>query len=123
MSGGPLAAGYFFVKNFRVLGESEKVAPTWSISIISTICIFGGLSLIPDNVRIPNFVIPAAYTSVAYFLFKHYQAEKVERLLNSGAKEHGIWRVLGVVLINIAVLVTVGMIIFALVDIFTTIEE
>ena len=52
--GGPLVAGYLFSENFKSLGQPEKVKPTWIITIIATVVIFGGIFMIPENINIPN---------------------------------------------------------------------
>ena len=39
--GGPLVAGYFIAKNFKVFGEADKARKTWVIAIIATMFLFG----------------------------------------------------------------------------------
>jgi hypothetical protein len=101
--GGPLVAGYLFSENFKVLGEPEKVKPTWIITIIVTIIIFSGVFLIPDNINIPNQIIPIAYTAIAFGLFKKYQEEKTLEHINQGGLIHNWGRVIGVGIIGILI--------------------
>lgn len=101
--GGPLAAGYLFAENFKTLGQPEKVKPTWTITIISTIVIFGGIFLIPENINIPNQIIPITYCVIAFSLFKHYQEEKANQHINAGGMVHSWWRVIGVGLISLLI--------------------
>jgi hypothetical protein len=101
--GGPLVAGYLFSENFKVLGESEKVKPTWIITIVATIFIFGGIFLIPDNINIPNQIIPIAYTAIAFGLFKKYQKEKTDIHINKGGLIHSWWKVIGVSVISLLI--------------------
>lgn len=65
--GGPLVAGYFIAENFKVFGEYEKAKKTWIYTIIATVIIFGGIFLIPDDVKVPNQIIPLVYTGIAIF--------------------------------------------------------
>ncbi|HEY9833594.1 MAG TPA: hypothetical protein V6D26_23785, partial [Stenomitos sp.] len=66
--GGPLAAGYLIAENFKAFNEFDKAKKTWNYAIIATIVVFGGVFLIPDNVEMPNQVIPLIYTAIAYYL-------------------------------------------------------
>jgi len=101
--GGPLVAGYLLSENFKTLGQPEKVKPTWIITIIATIIIFGGIFLIPENINIPNQIIPIAYSAIAYGLFKKYQEEKSNEHINSGGLIHSWWRVIGIGIIGLLI--------------------
>ena len=101
--GGPLVAGYLFSKNFKSLGQPEKVKPTWIITIISTLVIFGGIFLIPENINIPNQIIPIAYTAIAFSLFKKYLAEKTTEHIKIGGLVHSWWRVTAVGIIGLLI--------------------
>lgn len=110
--GGPLIAGYLMAENFRVFKETEKVNNTWIISIISTIIIFGGIFLVPLPEKIPNSVIPLAYTAVVSFLVQKYQGGQIKSHVNLGGAVFGWWRVviisvIGLILTMLPILVYV----------------
>ena len=111
--GGPLVAGYLFAENFKALGQREKVQPTWIITIIVCIVIFGGLFLLPENINLPNQVIPFAYTAVAFFLFKKYQEDKAKTHIVKGGSFFGWGRVIAVSIIGL-LLTVVPIVSFAL---------
>lgn len=94
--GGPLVAAYFFAENFKVLNENEKVRPTWIIAIISTILILSGVMLIPDEIDIPNQIIPIIYTAIAFGLFKQYQDKNIIEHISMGGQTHGWGRIVGI---------------------------
>lgn len=101
--GGPLAAGFLFSENFKTLGNPNKVRITWIVTIVSTVVIFGGLFLIPDDVKIPNMVIPLIYTGIAMLLFKKYQEEDVLNHIASGGSVHSWRRVVGLSLLGLLI--------------------
>lgn len=101
--GGPLAAGYFIAENFKVFNENEKAKKTWIYTIIVTIIIFGGLFLIPENIRIPNQIIPLIYIAIAYFLIQHFQGENIKSHINSGGQLFSWWRTIAVGIIGLAI--------------------
>lgn len=75
--GGPLAAGYLIAENFKAFNEFDKAKKTWIYAIIATVAVFGGVFLIPDNVKVPNQIIPLIYTAIAYYLVQHFQAQNL----------------------------------------------
>lgn len=101
--GGPLVAGYLISENFKAFDEFDKAKRTWIYAIIATIVIFGGVFLIPENVKIPNQIIPLIYTGIASYLFQHFQGENVTSHINSGGQLHSWWRVIGVGVIGLAI--------------------
>ena len=118
--GGPLVAGYLFAKNFKTLGQPEKVKPTWIIAIITTIVIFGGVFLIYENINIPNQIIPIAYSAIAIGLFKKYQEEKANEHIKFGGLIYGWWKVIGVSIIGGVITI---MPIFAIAYTFDALEQ
>lgn len=101
--GGPLVAGYLFSENFKALGQPEKVKPTWIITIIATVVIFGGIFLIPDNINIPNQIILIAYTAIAFGLFKKLQEERATEHINQGGLIYNWGRVIGVGVVGLLI--------------------
>jgi hypothetical protein len=101
--GGPLVAGYLFSENFKALGQPEKVKPTWIITIIATVVIFGGIFLIPDNINIPNQIIPIIYTAIAFGLFKKHQEEIATEHIEQGGLIYNWGRVIGVGVVGLLI--------------------
>jgi len=101
--GGPLAAGYLIAENFKAFNEFDKAKMTWIYAIIATIVVFGGVFLIPDNVKMPNQVIPLIYTAIAYYLVKHFQGQNISTHLDSGGQLFSWWRTIAVGLIGLAI--------------------
>ena len=118
--GGPLVAGYLLAENFKTLGQSEKVKPTWIITIIVTIIIFGGVFLIPENINIPNQIIPLVYSAIAYGIFKQYQGAQSNEHINSGGLTHSWWSVIAISIIGLLITIIS---IFAIVYASDTIEQ
>jgi len=101
--GGPLAAGYFIAENFKAFNDTSKAKKTWVYTILATIIIFGGVYMIPENVKIPNQIIPLIYTAIAYFLVKHFQGKNIATHINSGGKLYSWWRTIVVGIIGLAI--------------------
>jgi hypothetical protein len=101
--GGPLAAGYLIAENFKAFNDTDKAKKTWIYAIIATVVVFGGVFLIPENVKIPNQIIPLIYTAIAYYLVQHYQGQNISAHLNSGGQLFGWWRTIAVGLIGLAI--------------------
>ncbi|MCV9933323.1 hypothetical protein OIU80_13615 [Flavobacterium sp. LS1R47] len=110
--GGPLAAGYLIAENFKVFNETQKAKITWIIAIIATIIIFSGVFLIPEDVKIPNQIIPLIYTGIAFYCVQYYQGQKINEHINSGGAFYGGWRTIGIGFI--ALLITFSIIICVL---------
>ncbi len=101
--GGPLAAGYFFSENFKALGEQQKVKPTWVVTIIAIIIIFGGIFLIPEHITIPNQIIPITYTALAFGIFKRFQEKSINEHVDKGGKIHSWGKIIGVAVVGLLV--------------------
>lgn len=78
----------YFLKTLKHLDNLDKVKPTWIISIIVTILLFGVVFLIPEDINIPNQLIPIVYTAIAYGIFHKIQSEKAAQHVISGGLIH-----------------------------------
>lgn len=101
--GGPLVAGYLIAENFKVFHQNDRVKKTWIYSIIATIVIFGVAFAIPDNIKIPNQIIPLIYTLIAYQIVQIYQKAKITTHINSGGQFYSWGRTLLVGLIGLII--------------------
>jgi len=105
--GGPLVAGYLISENFKVFDQHERARKAWIYSIIVTAIIFGGVFLIPDNVKVPNQIIPLIYTFIAYQFVQIYQKAKITTHINAGGQVYSWWRTIGVALIGLLITVII----------------
>jgi len=103
--GGPLFAGYLIAENFKAFDEYGRAKKTWFFSIIFTILIFGGVFLIPDDVKIPNQIIPIIYTGITGYLVKHFQGKNIETHINSGGELFSWRRTIGVGIVGLALII------------------
>ncbi|MFN7494681.1 MAG: hypothetical protein ACK5RG_17300 [Cyclobacteriaceae bacterium] len=101
--GGPLVAGYLIAENFKAFNETDKAKKTWIYTIVATVIIFSGIFLIPDNVKIPNQIIPLIYTAIASYLTQYLQGQNILAHLNSGGQFFGWGRTIAVGLIGLVI--------------------
>lgn len=101
--GGPLAAGYLIAENFKAFNETDKAKKTWIYTIIATIIIFGGVFMVPDNVNVPNQIIPLIYTAIAFYLVQHFQGQNITTHINSGGQLFSWWRTIAVSIIGLVI--------------------
>ncbi|WP_295936257.1 hypothetical protein [uncultured Alistipes sp.] len=101
--GGPLVAGYLIAENFKAFDQGDKAKITWITAIIGLLLISAGVSLIPDHVNIPNYIIPLSYTAIVYMLVKYYQGRSIFAHIESGGEPFGWWRAIVIGLIGCAI--------------------
>lgn len=110
--GGPLAAGYIMAENFKSFGDLRKYKITWIITIITTITLFTTIFLIPDSIKIPNYIIPLIYSAIAVGLMKNFQGDQINKHLASDGPTYNGWRAFLVglisIIITLAVFIPVG---------------
>lgn len=96
--GSPLAASILIRKNFLELGEDRKAKTALIIGIASTILIFAGIYLLPETIidKIPNFIIPAIYSFVIYFLAEKQLGEQLKQYQEHGNEFFSNWRAAGI---------------------------
>jgi len=109
--GGPLVAGYIIAENYKNMGQIKNVKPTWIITIVATIVIFGIIFFVPALENLPNMTMPIIYIVIANFLFQTYQGKQVKAHIENGGQIHSMWRV---ALIGIIGLITTLAIIFGI---------
>jgi hypothetical protein len=101
--GGPLAAGYIIAENFKAFNEPQKAKKTWIVTVLTTILIFVCVFSIPDDVKLPNQLIPIIYTAIAYALMQHLQGQRILSHINSGGQLFGWGRTICVGLIGLVI--------------------
>ncbi|MBS1747068.1 MAG: hypothetical protein JST21_12930 [Bacteroidetes bacterium] len=102
-----MVAGYLTAENFKQLGQSEKVRITWIIAILSTIIIFGGIFLVPNIDKVPNYIIPLIYTAIAQYLVQKYQGADIKTHIDSGGQTYSTWRVIWIGLVGLVILLII----------------
>ncbi len=105
--GGPLVAGYLAAENFKQLGQTSKVKASWIISISATIAIIGGIFLIPNMEKVPNFIIPLIYTGIAQFLVQKFQGTAIKAHIAAGGETFSTWRAVWIGLIGLIILLAI----------------
>lgn len=101
--GGPLTAGYIFAENYKAFNEQGKAKKSWILSFLASVLIFGGVALVPDNVKMPNQLIPFVYTLIASLLFQRLQGQRVKAHLQAKGTLFSLWRAAAVGLIGIVI--------------------
>ena len=112
--GGPIVAGYLSAENFKKLGQPDKVKKTWTIAIIVTIVIFGGVFLIPDIEKIPRYIIPILYASIAQYLVQKFQGDVIKSHIENGGQVYSIWRAVWIGAVGAVLLVGILFVIILL---------
>ena len=105
--GGPLVAGYLAAENFKLLVQPQKVRMAWIIAVSATIVIFGSLFVIPNREKIPNFLIPLVYSSIAQYIVQKYQGAAIKEHLDLGGPTFSNGRAVGIGLVGMAVLIAI----------------
>ena len=105
--GGPLAIGYLIAENFKAFEQRDKARITWVATLLSMVVIFGSLFLIPALEKIPNFLIPLIYTSIAYALVNRFQGERIAAHIDAGGEVYSWKRTIGVGLIGLVITLVV----------------
>jgi len=95
--GGPLAAGFLISKNFKVFGNNNAARNSIFIGILSTILMFAGIFMIPENIidKIPQALIPAIYTLIIAGLVEKLQGQKIKEFLANNGQKASNWQAAG----------------------------
>lgn len=103
--GGPLVAGYLIAENYKAFDEYDKGRRVWMIAIVFSIAMFALIFLLPENVHIPNVVIPLAYSWLTSILVTHYQGPQIKEHFNSGGQTYNWSRTIVIALIGTVITV------------------
>ena len=88
--GSPVAACWFFAKNYRQLGNPQKATQCLVWGIVGTVVVLFVAFQLPD--RFPNQIIPLAYSFGLLQASKRVHGSLVEQHLSAGGKL-GSWGV------------------------------
>jgi hypothetical protein len=104
--GGPLAAGVLARQNFKTLGNDDYAKLSLIIGVVSTILIFVGLAMVPENSidKIPNAILPAIYTAIIYFIIEKLQGKHLAEHKKNNGVFYSMWKAAGIGAISLAIL-------------------
>ncbi len=104
--GGPLAAGYLIGENFKALNKSEEGRNSLIIGIISTIVLFGGIFMIPEQImdKVPRQLIPLIYTGIIWGIVEWKQGDILKIHKENENSFFSGWRAAGIGLISLIIL-------------------
>jgi uncharacterized membrane protein len=95
--GGPIAAGFLISKNYKVFGNENAARNSIFLGILSTILLFAGIFLIPEQIidKIPQFAIPGVYTAIITGLVEILQGQKIKDFLSENGQKASNWQTAG----------------------------
>lgn len=104
--GGPLAAGLLARQNFKTLGNDDYAKLSLIIGVVSTVLIFGGLAMVPENIidKIPNAILPAIYTAIIYFIIEKLQGKELAEHKKNNGVFYSMWKAAGIGAISLVIL-------------------
>ncbi len=107
--GGPLAAGYMIGENYRSLNKQEEGNYSLIIGIISTLLLFIGIFMIPENLidNIPRQLIPLIYTGIILGIVEWKQGDVLKLHKENGNPFFSGWRAAGIGLISLIIILIV----------------
>lgn len=108
--GGPLAAGILIRRNCLNLGNEKQAVNSLIIGIISTIFIFVGIFMVPENIieKIPNVIIPAIYTGIIYLIVEKIQGNVLKSHKEANGEFYSGWKAAGIGAVSM-VIIAAGM--------------
>jgi hypothetical protein len=108
--GGPIASVYFLRENFRILGKASEARATLIWGSAFVICLWASLPFLPT--RLPNYVVPLAYSYAAGSITNKWQLQK-QAIVDSGTYQvQSSWRVFGLALLFASAFLVVGAVVY-----------
>ncbi len=107
--GGPLAGAYLVAENFRAMGDTSSARKTWIVAITGTLLLMGVISMIPDDVHIPNIAYPITYVCLLTIMLIRFQRRQIQEHLQNGGAVYSIWRALFVAAMSFIILVFIAL--------------
>lgn len=104
--GGPIAAGFLISKNYKAFGNNDAARNSIFIGILSTILMFAGIFMIPENIidKIPQQLIPLIYTAIIAGLVEKLQGQKIKEFLAENGQKASNWQAAGYGLIGLLII-------------------
>lgn len=104
--GGPIAAGFLISKNYKAFGNNDAARNSIFIGILSTILMFAGIFMIPENIidKIPQQLIPLIYTAIIAGLVEKLQGQKIKDFLAENGQKASNWQAAGYGLLGLVII-------------------
>jgi hypothetical protein len=104
--GGPLAAGYLIRENYLTLNKPDEGKKSLIIGIVSTIILFTGIFMIPENIidKVPNQILPLIYTGIIYLIVDKIHGKILNQHKENGNEFFSGWKAAGIGLISLVIL-------------------
>lgn len=104
--GGPLAGSYLVSQNFKSLNKPETGRNALLIGIISTVALFAGLFMIPEDIidTIPTQLIPLFYTGAIWGIVEWKQGEILKTHKENNNPFFSGWRAFAVGFISLLII-------------------
>ena len=104
--GGPLAAGYMISENYKALKKPSEGRTSLIVGIISTILLFGGVFMIPEDImeNIPRQVIPLVYTAIIWGFVEWKQGDILKAHKENNNTFFSGWRAAGIGFISLVII-------------------
>ena len=114
--GGPLGGVYMLSENFKVMGKKDFAKKALIIGIVSIAAISVALMLTPENIieKIPNYLLTFVVAGILVSLAKKYQEKGIKDILSSGGKKHSGWKIAGVTVISMLIMLAFVLVISAI---------
>lgn len=107
--GGPLAAGYMIGENFKALDKPNQGRNSLLIGIISTIILFIGIFMIPENLidKIPSQIFPLIYTGIILGIVEWKFGSALKSHKENGNQFFSGWRAAGIGFLSL-IIISIG---------------
>jgi hypothetical protein len=98
--GTPIAGAWLMAQNYQAM-RSELFGQTIIFGVIATLVVFFLAAVLPDST--PNVLLPAVYTAIVQVIARSKQGPQFQAHIASGGKKHSNWRVAGIGLLFMVV--------------------
>jgi hypothetical protein len=110
--GAPIAASWFFSRNYRQLGDSGRATMALVWGVLGTLVALVIATFLPD--WFPNIVFPLAYSLGLRAMAQNIHGNAVAQHVSSGGKLGSWWVVVGISTLMLLVIVAIALVFFTL---------
>jgi hypothetical protein len=106
--GGPFVTGYLLSENFKAFGEHNRSKISLVIGTVSSLLFMLLIFTLPEKIsdKIPSHFIPLINILIEYLIVQKYQASRIDEYLESGSPKGSLWKVAGVSLVVLAIMLS-----------------
>lgn len=98
--GSPLAAGWFFSRNYRAFGKDRSAGQALWLGLAATALVFAIAFVLPE--KFPNIALPLGYSYGIYYYAKSIFGPSFGKHVASGGSKGSSWVVAGVSILCLA---------------------